>query len=95
VFNEVFTETVCENVINLTRSELTNYYNELVLQLKISQSFLINNIAKEIQVEYRMDVEETLKQIINLLDRNILPRLELSVSIIFMHYLVIITFLAD
>ena len=90
VFNEISTETICENVINLTRSELTSYYNELVLQLKISQSFLINNIEKEIQAEYRMDVEETMKQIINLLDKNILPALEVSVSLKSMHYLIVI-----
>ena len=80
VFNEVATKTICEYAKNLTRIELTSYYNELVLQLKISQSFLINNFEKEIQAEYRMDVKEKINQIINLLNRSILPALEISVS---------------
>ena len=64
----------------MTRTELTSYYNEFVLQLKVSQRFLTNIIQKEIQAEYRMDIEEMIKQIINLLDKNILPALEVSVS---------------
>ena len=81
MFNEVSTETrKCENITSLTHIELASYYNELVIQFKVSESFLLNHIEREIQEEYRTIAEEKIRQNIRLLDEEILPLLALVVS---------------
>ena len=65
---------------NLTYSQLTNYYNELVIQLRLAQYNLNVSIALEVKEEklsYALKREE---QIIKLLNENILPALETTVS---------------
>jgi len=83
VFNEISRETVsCENITSLTHSELASYYNELVIQLKVSETFLLNHTEREIQEEHRVEAEEKMQQIIDLLDEEILPLLAFVVSIL-------------
>ena len=65
---------------NLTYSQLTNYYNELVIQLRLAQYNLNVSIALEVKEEklsYALKREE---QIIKLLNESILPALETTVS---------------
>ena len=81
MFNEISRETVsCENITSLTHSELASYYNELVIQLKVSETFLLNHTEREIQEEHRIETEEKIQQIIDLLDEEILPLLAFVVS---------------
>ena len=65
---------------NLTYSHLINYYNELVIQLRLAQYNLNVSIALEVKEEklsYALKREE---QIIKLLNESILPALETTVS---------------
>ena len=76
------TEDSCKDNDNttLTYSQLINYYNELVIQLRLAQYNLNVSIALEVKEEklsYALKREE---QIIKLLNESILPALETTVS---------------
>jgi len=82
VFNKVSTEASrCDDISSVTHTELIRYFNEFVIQLKVSESILLNFIEKEIQAKYRSKAEEEIQQIIDLLDEEILPTLALTVSL--------------
>ena len=76
------TEDSCKDNDNttLTYSQLINYYDELVIQLRLAQYNLNVSIALEVKEEklsYALKREE---QIIKLLNESILPALETTVS---------------
>ena len=67
---------------NLTYSQLTNYYNEFVLQLKLAEHNLEVAIDLEIQESKRSDSMEKERNIIKSLNETILPALEFTVSVV-------------
>lgn len=67
-------------------SQLVNFYNELVIQLRLAQHNLNTTIVKE---EY---LSEQLK-VIKLLRESILPALETTVSHSYVYSVVIVTIL--
>lgn len=70
----------------LMYSQLVNFYNELVIQLRLAQHNLNTTIVKE---EY---LSEQLK-VIKLLGESILPALETTVSHSYVYSVVIVTIL--
>ena len=64
----------------LTYSQLTNYYNELVIQLRLAEHNLHVTINLEVKEEHLNDALESEKRIIKLLNESILPVLEATVS---------------
>ena len=68
------------NKSNLTYSKLADYYNELVLQLKLAEYNLNTAISSEIKNINRSEALETQRKIIKLLNETILPALEFTVS---------------
>ena len=71
----------CDDESNsLTYAQLTDYYNELVLQLKLAE----HNLKVAVNVEIKeVDRNKSLKtegNIIRLLNKSILPALEYTVS---------------
>ena len=78
----MFTESKCKDSrsSNLTYSELSNYYNKLVLQLKLAEYNFNTAIDVEIKDNYRNESLKKQKQIIRLLNESILPALEFTVS---------------
>ena len=75
-------EDPCKDTDNttLTYSQLINYYNELVIQLRLDQYILNVSIALEVKEEklsYELKREE---QIIKLLNESILPAIGTTVS---------------
>ena len=69
--------TTCPN-----RSQLVNYYNELIIQLRIAEHLMSTSITREIREDNRTYVENQERKIIELLRGNILPLLHFSVSIV-------------
>ena len=65
---------------SLVYSELTDYYNELVLQLKLAEHNLEVAIDLEIMEVSRTKSSEKQSNIIGLLKESILPALEYTVS---------------
>ena len=65
----------------LKHSQLVNYYNELVIQMRIAERLLNTSITTEIREEKRNEVEKNETKIIELLRGNILPLLNTAVSI--------------
>ena len=65
---------------NLTYSELSNYYNKLVMQLKLAEYNFNTAINVEIKDESKSESLKKQKQIIKLLNESILPALEFTVS---------------
>ena len=65
---------------SLTYSQLTNYYNEFVLQLKLAEHNLEVAIDLEIQESKRSNSIEKERNIIKSLNETILPALEFTVS---------------
>ena len=65
---------------NMTYSQLTNFYNELVIQLRLAQYNLNVSIALEVKEEKLSDAMELEAKIIKLLNESILPALETTVS---------------
>ena len=63
------------------RSQLVNYYNELVIQLRIAERLLNTRITTEILEEKRNEVEKNETKIIELLRGSILPLLNIAVSL--------------
>ena len=66
--------------VNMTYSQLTNFYNELVIQLRLAQYNLNVSIALEVKEEKLSDAMELEAKIIKLLNESILPALETTVS---------------
>ena len=64
----------------LTYSQLTNYYNELVIQLRLAQYNLNVSIALEVKEEKINDALKREEEIIKLLNESILPAIETTVS---------------
>ena len=78
---EVFTHNYpMKTKCNLTYSQLTNYYNEFVLQLKLAEHNLEVAIDLEIQESKRNDSMEKERNIIKSLNETILPALAFTVS---------------
>ena len=65
---------------NLTYSQLTDYYNEFILQLKLAEHNLKVAIDLEIQESNRSKSMEKERNIIRSLNESILPVLEYTVS---------------
>ena len=82
VFNVKTVKDYCKDPGNttLTYSQLTNYYNELVIQLRLAEHNLDVAINLEVKEEHLNDALETEKHIIKLLNESILPALEATVS---------------
>jgi len=91
LFNEISTKASrCDNISGLTHAELTDYFNEFIIQLKVSEVILLNFIEKEVQKKHRSEAEERIQQIIELLDEEILPALALTVSLLAIMYKLVI-----
>ena len=84
MFNVKAAEDSCKDPngkdITLTYSQLTNYYNELVIQLKLAEHNLNVTIDLEVKEEHLNNTLESEKKIIKLLNESILPVLEATVS---------------
>lgn len=65
---------------DLTYSELTDYYNELVLQLRLAEHNLNESIHLEIDESSKHDALQKQREIIKLLNESILPALQFTVS---------------
>ena len=68
------------NATCLKRTQLINYYNELVIQLKIAEHLVNASISIEIQEDSMAEVEKRERKIIKLLQESILPLLDIAVS---------------
>ena len=81
MFHKVPKYTVCQkDTTSLKRSQLVDYYNELVIQLRIAENFINTSISREIQESKRTQVEEVQGKVIELLRENILPLIDVVVS---------------
>lgn len=81
VFNIKTIKDSCKGHDNtsLTYSQLANYYNELVIQLRLAEHNLNVTIPLEVKEEHLSDATERQEQIIKLLNESILPALETMV----------------
>ena len=70
----------CLNSSYLAHTSLTDYYNDLVLQLKLAEHNLNVAIDLEIKEENKSKSLESERQIVTLLKESILPALEITVS---------------
>ena len=68
-----------DSIANLTYSQLTDYYNEFVLQLKLAEHNLEVAIDMEIKESKRSESMEMERNIIRSLNESILPALEYTV----------------
>ena len=83
LFHDIPRSALCkEPDICLNRTQLVNYYNELVIQLRIAEHLVNISIIREIQEKYRTEVENKERKIIELLHHRILPLLHFVVSVI-------------
>ena len=81
MFQKVPMYTVCQSTTtHLKCSQLVNYYNELVIQLRIAELLINTSISREIQESNRTEVENRQRKVIGLLRENILPLLNVVVS---------------
>ena len=81
VFNVKAAKESCKDKdYKLTYSQLTNYYNELVVQLRLAEYNLNVTIALEVKAEHLSEAIKNEKRIIKLLNESILPALEATVS---------------
>ena len=80
----------CKNCTasNLTYSELVNYYNELVLHVKLAEHNHHTAINVEIKKGYKEESFEREEKIIRLLNETILPALEFTVSYSYISYII-------
>ena len=74
------TQHSCKNPSSLTYADLTNYYNELVIQLRLAEHNLNVTINLEVKEEHLNCTLKREKKIIKLLNESILPVLEAIVS---------------
>ena len=73
MFQKVPKYTVCQSTTtHLKCSQLVNYYNELVIQLRIAEILINTSISREIQESNRSKVEKGQRKVIELLPENIL-----------------------
>ena len=68
-----------DSIANLTYSQLTDYYNDFVLQLKLAEHNLEVAIDMEIKESKRSESMEMERNIIRSLNESILPALEYTV----------------
>ena len=88
VFNVKAAKESCEDEdYKLTYSQLTNYYNELVVQLRLAEYNLNVTIALEVKEEHLSEAIKNETRIIKLLNESILPALEATVS----HYTIYVS----
>ena len=83
VFNVKAVEDSCKDHSRnfvLTYSQLTSYYNELVIQLRLAEHNLNVTIDLEVKEEHLNKALKIEKRIIKLLNESILPALETTVS---------------
>ena len=82
VFSVTIIKDSCTDYENttLTYSQLTNYYNELVIQMRLAEYNLNTTIAREVKKEHLSSKLEKERRIIELLNESILPALEATVS---------------
>ena len=80
VFTHNYTK---DSISNLTYSQLTDYYNEFVLQLKLAEHNIEVAIDLEIKESRRSESMEMERNIIRSLNESILPTLEFMVSAVF------------
>ena len=81
MFHKVPRYTVCQkDPTSLKRSQLVNYYNELVIHLRIAENFINTSISREIQESERTKVEGLQRNTIELLRKSILPLIDIAVS---------------
>ena len=76
----MFTNNSVSCKSNLTYCQLADYYNELVLQLKLAEHNLNTAIKLEIKETNRTESFQKEEKIIKLLNESILPALEFTVS---------------
>ena len=82
MFHEVPNNTVCQQAATcLKRPQLVIYYNELVIQLRIAEILINTSISREIQESNRTEVEKRQRKVIELLCENILPLMDVVVSV--------------
>jgi len=84
----VFTYNTAVNCkdTNLTYLKLTEYYNELVLQLKLVEHNLNVGITREFNEANKNDSLKKEREIFTLLNESVLPALELIVSYYYYSY---------
>ena len=80
MFRDPPNHNICKADNCLKRTLLTNYYNELVIQLRIAEHLINTSITREIQEEKRNEVEKKETKVIELLRGSILPLLNIAVS---------------
>ena len=82
VFNVNAAKESCKDIEypKLTYSQLANYYNELVVQLRLAEYNLNVTIALEVKEEHLSEAIKSEKRIIKLLNESIFPALETTVS---------------
>jgi len=82
VFNSKAVGDTCKGQghSTLSRTHLTEYYNELVIQLKLAEHIYNASIATEIEEEYTKAALDNETVVIKLLNESILPALEFMVS---------------
>ena len=81
--SKIFDNSLSASEYTLTYSQLANYYNELVIHLRLAQYNLNVSISLEVKEESLSEAMREEEQIIKLLNESILPALETTVS----HYI--------
>jgi len=81
VFNVEAAENACKSRGSyLTYSQLANYYNEFVIQLRLAEHNLNVSLALEVKKDDLTKGLERETKIIEILNESILPALEFTVS---------------
>ena len=80
MFRDPPNHNICKADNCLKHTQLTNYYNELVIQLRIAEHLINTSITREIREEKRSEVEKHETKVIELLRGSILPLLNIAVS---------------
>ena len=78
--SKIFDKSLNASEYTLTYSQLINYYNELVIHLRLAQYNLNVSIPLEVKEESLSKALKEEEQIIKLLNESILPALETTVS---------------
>ena len=80
MLREVSNDTICQQATTcLKRSQLVDYYNKLVIQLRIAETLVNTSVSREIQENWRTRVEKRQRKVIELLRENILPLMDVVV----------------
>jgi len=82
IFNSKAVEDTCKGQghSTLSRTHLIEYYNELVIQLKLAEHIYNTSIATEMEEQYTKAALDNEAVVIKLLNESILPALEFMVS---------------